>query len=119
MLQNYSDCDRVTSQYHSLDGVNKLFANTGDVNQDGISDIIIGRPGSSALADSYIVFGSRQYGVDNNVDSNISEIISIQSPHIKEVASNYSFTIILVILSFISLLKAIFFRKNDDSVKWK
>lgn len=46
----------------------KSISNLGDVNGDGIDDLIVGIPGASNRADSYVIFGNRQYGANANAN---------------------------------------------------
>ncbi|WP_052055707.1 FG-GAP repeat protein [Myxosarcina sp. GI1] len=53
-----------SSQY---DGLGSSVSNAGDVNGDGIDDLIIGAPGTDPAGESYVIFGSSGVGSDGNV----------------------------------------------------
>ena len=61
ILQNYGSHLYFTKNTLSNDPTtNKSVSNLGDVNGDGIDDLIVGIPGASNRADSYVIFGARQ-----------------------------------------------------------
>ena len=61
ILQDYGSHLYFTKNTLSNDPTtNKSVSNLGDVNGDGIDDLIVGIPGASNRADSYVIFGARQ-----------------------------------------------------------
>ena len=70
ILKDYGSHIPILSSDAGDDSTNNSISIAGDVNSDGIADIIIGVPaGYGTTADSYIIFGSRDH-IINSLDSN-------------------------------------------------
>ena len=77
---------------------NNTIANVGDVNGDNFKDIIIGMPGASVSADSYIIFGSSQYGKNSSQSNGLADDLSLKSSSSIHLAFAFTTGIILFLL---------------------
>ena len=82
---------------------NNFISNAGDVNGDGIDDLIVGQPGVSIAADSYVIFGSREYGNNTSQSSNSADDLSQKSSSIIHPAFTLATGIILLSLIIFKL----------------
>ena len=82
---------------------NNFISNAGDVNGDGIDDLIVGQPGVSIAADSYVIFGSREYGNNTSQSSNSADDLSQKSSSIIHPAFTLATGIVLLLLILLKL----------------
>ena len=77
---------------------NNFISNAGDVNGDGINDLIIGQPGVSTAADSYVIFGDREYGKNSSQFNSSVDDLSLGASSIIYPAFAFITGIILFLL---------------------
>ena len=112
ILQNYSkSIDSYIPNFREDRSSNNAVSNLGDINGDGIDDLIIGVPGGSGVlntsnvVDSYVIFGNEQYGKDA---FKVEESNSIQNNKLTEY-NTFILSVFLLPLLIILLFKCKFY----------
>ena len=68
VLDGYGSHLRFISDDGDDRSTNNSISNAGDINGDGIADVVIGIPGASDAGDSYVIFGNRR-NIANSFES--------------------------------------------------
>ena len=112
ILQNYSkSIDSYIPNFREDRSSNNVVSNLGDINGDGIDDLIIGVPGASGVpsasnvVDSYVMFGNEKYGKDT---SKVEEFSFIYSNKLTDY-NTFIFSVFLLPLLIVLLFKCRFY----------
>ena len=92
-----------TDSNYSANNLNSI-SNAGDVNGDGISDIVVGMSGGSTAANSYVIFGSQQYGIGAARENNSISKQDFKTNSLFKSQSSIVFLLLLLTASLLAFL---------------